>query len=227
MNNNISIQSNNNNNQNVLSLFSTSNDENITTLTTDIISSPTRKRQREENSNDETYQGQIYGITTYDASFKYVLTEAAIRLSFLNTFVPHLKITSSTCLDEHMNATEELQILREIVHNSDTSKVVNGLRENKFAVINESNEVNTNATVFLNNIIKYFDDIKFAFPEQKYNGKMDFSVQLSNGEYALVEMQVIPQNNWDNRALGYVAAFYGNQLRKGDKWAKLKKSNRY
>ena len=47
---------------------------------------------------------------------------------------------------------------------------------------------------------------------------MDFVCLLDTGDYAMVEMQVIPQNYWDRRALAYVAAFYGNQLRKGGKW---------
>jgi len=36
-------------------------------------------------------------------------------------------------------------------------------------------------------------------------------------------MQVIPHNYWDRRALAYVAAFYGNQLVKADKWKDIKK----
>ncbi len=62
-----------------------------------------------------------------------------------------------------------------------------------------------------------------AFPKVRYNGTMDFVCQLETGEYALVETQVYPQNYWDERALAYVAAFYGNQLRRGDSWRELNK----
>lgn len=33
-----------------------------------------------------------------------------------------------------------------------------------------------------------------AIPSEKYGGVMDFLCLLSNGDYALVEMQVIPQD---------------------------------
>ena len=36
-------------------------------------------------------------------------------------------------------------------------------------------------------------------------------------------MQVLPQNCWDKRALAYVAAFYGNQLRKCEAWKDIRK----
>ena len=47
--------------------------------------------------------------------------------------------------------------------------------------------------------------------------------ELDSGDYALVEMQVVPQNYWDRRALAYAANIYGSQLRKGGKWKDLKK----
>ena len=47
--------------------------------------------------------------------------------------------------------------------------------------------------------------------------------RLDNGEFILVEVQVKPQDFWDSRALCYAAAFYGNQLKRGEDWPKLKK----
>jgi predicted transposase/invertase (TIGR01784 family) len=46
---------------------------------------------------------------------------------------------------------------------------------------------------------------------------------LNNGDYALVEMQVMRENHWDRRALAYVSSFYGNQLAKGGNWKDLRK----
>jgi predicted transposase/invertase (TIGR01784 family) len=46
---------------------------------------------------------------------------------------------------------------------------------------------------------------------------------LNTCDYVLVETQVVPQVNWDRRALAYAAAFYGNQLRKGDTWKDITK----
>ena len=63
---------------------------------------------------------QTYGIPTYDALFKYVLSQDSIRPSFFHAFVPGLTITSSQRLDEHMNPLQELQLLRDFIHRRDT-----------------------------------------------------------------------------------------------------------
>jgi predicted transposase/invertase (TIGR01784 family) len=81
---------------------------------------------------------------------------------------------------------------------------------------------NVKATKFLHGIVAHFEDLKKAFPKAQYDGTMDFACQLEDGNYVLVEMQVLPKDNWDKRALAYVAAFYGNQLRKGSKWRDIK-----
>ena len=43
------------------------------------------------------------------------------------------------------------------------------------------------------------------------------------GEYALIEMQACSHHYWDRRVLAYVAAFYGNQLSRGDDWKHIRK----
>jgi predicted transposase/invertase (TIGR01784 family) len=52
---------------------------------------------------------------------------------------------------------------------------------------------------------------------------MDFVCRLQTGEYALVETQIVRQDFWDMRALAYIAAFYGKQIRKGGEWKDIKK----
>ena len=47
------------------------------------------------------------------------------------------------------------------------------------------------ATAFLNEIVRHLDNIKGSLPRPQYDGKMDFACVLSNGDYALVEMQII------------------------------------
>jgi len=180
--------------------------------------------EREEPLAKRARTGQVYGIATYDALFKYVLSEDTIRPSFFHAFVPDLTITSSQRLDEHMNPLQELQLLREFIHRKDTSETVSrisaapgvclGLVDSSSSDFIKDDE----ATTFLHEMMGHFEDIKKAFPRAKYDGTMDFVCKLDTGDYAMVEMQVIPQNYWDRRALAYVAAFYGNQLRKGEKW---------
>ena len=173
--------------------------------------------------------GQIYGITTHDALFKYVLSDDNIRPSFFHAFIPGLTITSSKRLDEHMNPIQDLQLLREFIHRKDTTKTVKKISSTSDVCLG-SVHPNTSrfskddkATIFLHEMVGHFDDIKKAFPRAKYDGTMDFVCRLENGEYALVEMQVFPKDYWDKRALAYVAAFYGNQLRKGADWPDIRK----
>ena len=168
--------------------------------------------------------GQVYGIATYDALFKYVLSEDSIRPSFFHAFVPDLTITSSQRLDEHMNPLQELQLLRDFIHRKDTEETVGRISSSPGVCLGlvdaspSSFVKDDDATTFLHEMVGHFEDIKKAFPRAKYDGTMDFVCKLDTGDYAMVEMQVIPQNYWDRRALAYVAAFYGNQLYKGDKW---------
>jgi predicted transposase/invertase (TIGR01784 family) len=171
---------------------------------------------------------QVYTIPTYDAAFKWILSDDLIRPSFFNAFVPELEIESSERLDEHMNPVEKLQLLRTFLHNKKTQDMAIKLScPGSFVVAQKGlgGELvsDDQSTIFLNAVMGRFEEICNAFPRERFDGVMDFACRLDNGEYALIEMQVIPQNYWDRRALAYVAAFYGNQLSRGDHWKHIRK----
>ncbi len=171
-------------------------------------------------------QEQVYGIATYDALFKYILSEEDIRPSFFQTFIPDLKIESSVRVDEHMNPLNELQILRNLLHKSKTAEKISSLdKESIIEVISKdgTKKVSKTLSELVSILLFRFDDIKRAFPKEKYNGTMDFVCKLNTGEFAMIEMQVLPEDFWDSRALAYVAAFYSSQLRTGGKWSDLKR----
>ena len=174
--------------------------------------------------------GQTYGIATHDALFKHVLGHDSNRASFLRAFLSDAGITQSYRLDEHMNPLQELQLLREFVHRKDTAKTVGSISSDFIVSCPCSSRHKSHAasklvkaTKFLHEIVGYFEDIKKAFPMAKYDGTMDFVCKLENGDFLLVEMQVLPKDNWDERALAYSAAFYGRQIGKGDYWLDIKK----
>lgn len=177
-----------------------------------------------------TQHPQVYGIATYDALFKHVLSDNTIRPSFLHAFIPDLPIVSSERLDDHMNPMQDLQLLRTFLHSKDTERVVKGLTAvSNFEVSRRKTGTKAlgrddEATAFLHEMVSRFEEIKRSFPQERYDGTMDFVCQLAgNRGYALVEMQVIPQDYWDRRALAYIAAFYGNQLFKGGEWKHIRK----
>ena len=148
-------------------------------------------------------KAQTYGISTYDALFKYVLSEDSIRPSFFHAFVPGLEITSSRRLDEHINPLQELQLLRDFIHRRDTEESVDRISAASDICLGALNPDTSSfvkdeaATTFIHEMVAHFEDIKKAFPRATYDGTMDFVCSLDTGEYALVEMQVIPQDYWD------------------------------
>ena len=174
-------------------------------------------------------KNQVYSIPTIDSAFKWILSSDEVRLSFFNVFIPNLTITSSKRIDEHMHPTQSLQLLRHFIHDSGTSKIVSSLSSSDAFVARSPQGKagpqtrDHSATAFLKNIVRYFGDIKRSFPLSSYGGKLDFACQLSNGEYALVEMQVIPHNHFDRRGLVYGASVYVNQLKQGQDWSDIKK----
>lgn len=162
--------------------------------------------------------------------FKYVLSDDEVRSSFFKAFIPGVGVVKSERLDDHMHPVQSLQTLRTFLHRDETRKTVEKLAGATGAVVvlpqvgdGAPAVPDTDSTAFLHEFVGRFDEIKAAFPKMRYDGTMDFVCQLSTGGYAMVEMQVIPQNYWDNRALAYAAAFYGNQLFKSDEWKNIRR----
>ncbi len=169
---------------------------------------------------------QEYGIPTYDALFKYVLDKPSLQPSFFHALAG-LEVTSATRIDEHMNPLQELEHLRTLINDEKTARAVSSLREKEGISVSYKKKggerVHEGFTHFVKAILPHFDDLKRAFPRAHYDGTMDFVCTLASGEHAMVEMQVIPYDEWDRRALAYVAAFYGKQMREGDKWKNIKR----
>lgn len=167
-----------------------------------------------------------YAITTYDAPFKFVLSHDNIRNSFLNTFVGG-NIISSTPLDTAMNPIDGFKKLRVFLSSDETTNIVRKLSEipNSYVVCPAKSPYRKDkrATKFFSDVLESFGDLEKALPKPKYEGAVVCICELDNKDLALVEMQVVPQDLWDRRALAYVAAFYANQISKGEKWDAIKK----
>ncbi len=186
-------------------------------------------RDRSTSSSDDftsatetsTSRGQLYCVPTYDAAFKYILSAPEIRQSFLETFAPGIDAASVEPLDEHMNPLKKFTRLREFVFDKKNLRARAALKEHRSDIdVRIKGKKSAKATAFLKGCVEHFKDMKKAFSKPKYDGAMDLVCQLKNGDYVLVEMQVKPQKQWDERALIYAASFYGRQLRVGDSWEK-------
>ena len=170
---------------------------------------------------------QVYANPTSDTMFKHLLSSEPVRNSFLNTFLRDVVVTSSERLDEHLDPAEGVQSLYRFLHDENSSsnaKTFNGSNTYMARLVawkRATQENDEPATTFLHEFVARFDEIKTSFPIPAK--MMVFACQLSDGDVALVEVRVYPKDNFDRRALAYVAAFHGNQLRKGGKWKNVKK----
>ncbi len=116
---------------------------------------------------------KFFGIPTYDALLKHILVDDIIRLSFLNAFVPNLRIVSSTLLDDHMNPINQLQPLRDFIHRNDTVSTVNRLNSSPGVVIGVRDQSHSSfvkdedATIFFGKVLSHFDDMRKTFPQRQ------------------------------------------------------------
>lgn len=167
---------------------------------------------------------QVFVIPTFNSAFQWTLDDSQIRNSFFEVFLPDLTVSNSVRIDNRMNPLQELELARKFLHDPGTKKTVRALRkESDWAVLKNSGRKCLKSTALLKTFVERFEDFKSAFPEPLFDGTMDFICTLEQGDHVLVEMQVIPQEYWDRRALAYVAALYSRQLIRGDSWKDIKK----
>ncbi|MES2199761.1 MAG: PD-(D/E)XK nuclease family transposase [Chlamydiota bacterium] len=172
--------------------------------------------------------GQVYGIPTLDSAFKWVLSDDSIRASFFHTFIPHVHITSSERLNEYLHPLQKHQLLRNWLNKPASKNQAAFLHEKLdqikvFIGDKKTKHHDKKATQFFEQFLRHYTEVTKVFPKEKYNGTIDFVCKLDTGEYALIEMQVMPTDNFDNRALAHAALLYGNQLEKGSNWGQIKR----
>ncbi len=128
-----------------------------------------------------------------------------------------------------MKPVKEFELLRHFLHDKENVAIAQNIASAPDlqllfpASSSSSSPQRTKSMTFLKSLAGHFGDLQKALPSASYSGVMDFACQLDDGTFALVEMQVIPHNNWDNRALYYLASFYGSQLRQGSSWDQVQK----
>jgi predicted transposase/invertase (TIGR01784 family) len=79
------------------------------------------------------------------------------------------------------------------------------------------------AAEFLHKCSHVFSDLKTCFPAPERNSQLDVICRISEKTIAMIEVQVVPENNWDKRALYYTSGVYFNQLRRGGTYEDLRK----
>lgn len=75
----------------------------------------------------------------------------------------------------------------------------------------------------LRKLAHHYPDIAGLLPKKEYDGRFDLLCRIQGGELVLVEMQVLPQDFWDQRALAYACSVYCRQMEVGMKWGDIKR----
>lgn len=180
---------------------------------------------------------QVYAIPTYDATFKYLMSDPEICISFLRAFVPDENIIAIKALDVHLRPFKEYQKARTFVNHDNSKKVVKKVKElleekevadERFFIsfknkhTGDENEISGSGE-FIKGLAGIYGDILRGYPLPQRNSQVDLLCEVDKNYYALVEVQVVPQDYWDKRALAYAANIYGRQLSEGQEWDKIKK----
>lgn len=202
--------------------------------TSDDIPSLLGKRSLEGDKQDRLEtppkkRSKTFARPTYDTTFKHILTNDVIRLAFVRTFTGLDDITSTSKLDESLVPLKEFSELREIFDSKDTFKFLEWVNTygNKIKVTGPSlvpgeDSIPPMGIQFLRDLSTHRHNLSHIFPKPR-NSQLDILCQLSDKTYAMVEIQVAMQDFWDKRALAYLAAVYGRQLREGESWKKLRR----
>ena len=164
---------------------------------------------------------QVYGVTTFDSTFKYVMRDADVCLEFVKTFARLEQAQGVTLLDDSMNPIKELTAAREFLDSQENLKFMQQVRSGRVEMV-VGGRGNKYVGSFLTGLSKVYDDIRNCFPAPEKDSRMDLVCRIEGGNYVLVEVQVQNDDHWDSRALAYAAGFYGNQLKRGGKWKNLK-----
>lgn len=222
------------------SLYSSTNSSKRRVLTSVCSSTPFIQKRFYTTSPVKTEQivedhSQTFAIPTYDGTFKYIMHEKPICLSFLNTFIPNAEIVDVDYLDSHLRPFKEYHMARTFINDEKSQKVVGqvngfvteqGAKDESFSVtfMDENRQKTTIADGgwFIRGLSDIYGDIVKHYPKPERNSQVDILCRTKDS-YTLVEVQVIPQDYWDQRALAYAANVYGRQLKEGGKWKDIKK----
>lgn len=194
-----------------------------------------KKRRRDEerkepsSSSSSSQSEQVYSVPTYDATFKYVMSDPRILMSFLNTFILDAKITSVAPKTTHLTPLSEDTRVRNFLYNAKQlgSKIKTFLnkrqmKEEEFALCYRQHLIKGGGT-FVVDFFASLQDLEGLLPPRKRNSQVDVICKLDDGTYALVEVQVVPQNFSDQQALSYASYIYSQQMKEGNVWDSFKK----
>ncbi|ARN84978.1 Rpn family recombination-promoting nuclease/putative transposase [Candidatus Nucleicultrix amoebiphila] len=170
-------------------------------------------------TEDSKKAKQIFANPIYDRTVKTILNNDEARLDFIRTFAKLPEVKSTELLDTHLNPLKRFGVLKKTLKNPDLRKLMKKIQ--KTQAVSAEDLQSPHVTETLIKLAPVLDDLIGIIPEER-DSQVDVLCRLSTKDYAIVEVQVPKDDMWDARALAYAAHIYGNQLRRGQKWEKLK-----
>lgn len=182
----------------------------------------------------DRFEGQVYAIPTFDATFKYVMSHNDVARSFLRSFALDSSISVVETLNEHLVPFKEFQMAREVVHDKKSQRFMAKMNQ----LLSEEEEREIEVSIgdgvqgrslvrgggrFIKSMASIYGDILKCYPKPSRNSQVDYVCLVDNSYYAIVEVQVVPYAFWDQRALVYAASLYARQLKEGDGFKNVKK----
>ena len=186
----------------------------------------------------------VFAEATKDKAFKRMLVEHKdaddVRLQFLQSLVPNLELESvelaSSAYFRHFVEYDRVGIF---LKSKNTLDILNGFSDSspeQLKIVQDGTQKESKvASSFRSDFVENFDSLASAFAVPFRRGFVDFictpkaSHSGIHPGHIFVEVQVLPQDRWDQRALYYAALVYSSQLKRVEKgveddkpWHKLK-----
>jgi predicted transposase/invertase (TIGR01784 family) len=189
------------------------------------------------DESDDEFRDQEYSSPTSDKTFKLFMTNPNVARSFLRVFVPDPSIQIVDQMSEHLNSLNEFQRARKNLHSKKYKGYIARIKDllKKGIVKDEAfytgfihastgeNVLVKGGAYFTKSFVDIYNDILRGYPRPSRNAQVDYVCLVDNSYYAVVEIQVVHQSYWDERALNSAASLYAHQLREGDKYKDIKK----
>jgi predicted transposase/invertase (TIGR01784 family) len=166
--------------------------------------------------------GQVFANPLNDRVAKHFLKASEkARISCLSALSGH-KIYTARVLDENYNPLDKYQRLKQAIHGKKTQELMKSLQEGSDFIAYLDKKESAEAAIFLRELAFNYGDLKRAMPDPRDKTSVDFLCETDVG-WMTIEFQIKGETYWDQRALAYAAAIYGNQLHRGDDWSDIKR----
>ncbi len=165
----------------------------------------------------EYYEGKKHFASTLeDKIFKDLLSDKRIRNSFLKTFTG-LEVDDSVLLDGSMNSVLKCKDFYNFIHKSKL-RLHTEQSQGSEITVNKNGERSSDLEYILKGFLDRSGFLTELADIHQKERIMDIKCSVPGRGYVNVEVQVVPKNDWDYRAVAYSASTFLMQTKPGNDW---------